>query len=140
ARESLTLIHANTRKNDVLRDVALTGPPAYASARLIPSALRNVLLPAIFDPVMIAILLSPSRSKSLVTLWSQRINGWPIPLATNAASPESPAGMKSGVQYSWCSQAKFASDTSASSSVHTSTQIGISDDASVLQRLKRYEK
>src|SRR5262249_35324444 len=99
-------MQAKTRKNDAQKYLALTGPPAYAEAGLIPVFIKTVLLPAIFEPVIIAILLSVPSSKSLLTFRSQGINGCPSSLPTNAASAGWPAARNWGMQYSRCSHAR----------------------------------
>src|SRR3989304_5314176 len=80
--ESSTRMQQYNRIHGDVQAPAHTGPPASARHRLTPSVRRNVLLPDMFDPVMIAVAPRPARVKSLVTRLDEGRSGWPIPLTS----------------------------------------------------------
>src|SRR3989304_6033489 len=75
--ESSTRMQQYSRSHGDSQDFAHTGAPASARQRLMPSVRRNVLLPDMFDPVMIAVAPSPVNPKSLVTRLDDGSSGWP---------------------------------------------------------------
>ena len=59
------------------KEVALTGAPQLAKIRFTPIALRKVVLPDMFEPVINRIVPSFSKAMSLPTRVVLGINGWP---------------------------------------------------------------
>src|SRR3989338_11275828 len=86
--ESSTRMQQYNRIHGDLQPFAHTEPPASARHRLTPSVRRNVLLPDMFDPVMIAVAPRPARVKSLVTRLAAGISGWPRAVTSTRTSPE----------------------------------------------------
>src|SRR5579885_255718 len=75
--------------------LAQTGPPANARQRFTPSVRKNVLLPDIFEPVIITTWPNPLSVKSLVIRFSSAMRGWP------SAQPEKDAFCPFDASLSW---------------------------------------
>src|SRR5688572_25280311 len=86
------------RTGEMLNVSAHTGAPICASTILVPRLLKNVLFPAIFDPVTIATFPVPEKVKSEATLVSGGSKGWPIPLA---CSVKCAAGISGNAHDGW---------------------------------------
>lgn len=85
--ESLTLMHVNKLKGEVLICEHADGAPEYARHRFIPTVLKNVLLPDIFEPVMITISFSELNEKLFALLSFTFINGCDSRLASRVFVP-----------------------------------------------------
>lgn len=63
SRLSWVRILVNILTLDTWPEVAQQGPPIKAKTKLIPTVRRNVLFPAILEPVIMAMVPCPLKSK-----------------------------------------------------------------------------
>src|SRR5579884_934718 len=114
----------NSLNGRVRSAAAFTGPPAYARQRLTPSVRKNVLFPAIFEPVIMTTSPNVASVKSLHIFFSTGISGCPNPRELSNGSESPGSSVTSGIVYSGFRWAKFASEHNASSSYHVSNHSG----------------